>query len=99
MHNYLHGELVATGILVQMAYNGNTSEEISKVRHWMQNLSIPVWLDEYGIIVSESDLDIIIQDLCGFLSDGDTPENRKSFEMAISQVIKNDDVLCSLRRS
>lgn len=87
MHRYLHGELVGTGILVQMVYNGNTPEEIEAVRQWMRDLRIPVKVEEYGVRLSQEQVDFITAALVAILPIGRREENRRSIRTALNEVL------------
>lgn len=45
-YHYLHGEMVAVGLLIQMAYNGQPKEEIEGVRSLMRDLNMPLTLGD-----------------------------------------------------
>ena len=45
-YRYLHGEMVAVGVLIQMAYNGETKERIEEVRSLMRDLDMPLTLQD-----------------------------------------------------
>lgn len=45
---FLHGDVVAYGVLVQLALDGQT-EELHKIRRFMQELGIPASLAEMGV--------------------------------------------------
>ena len=56
----LHGELVAVGMLAQLAYNGQT-ERIPALMAFMRGLAMPCSLPEIGIEPSEENLEILFQ--------------------------------------
>lgn len=58
-HEALHGELVGTGILIQMAYNGFDKDEIDSMRKWLSGIGIPISLREYGIEYTRDNLLLI----------------------------------------
>lgn len=46
---YLHGEIVAIGILIQMAYNGSSEDEIFMIISMMKEMEMPITLKEIGL--------------------------------------------------
>ncbi len=87
MHHYLHGELVGTGILVQMICNRNTAEELAHVRNWLQQLSIPVKLADYGVTVTADMAETFVNELLQILPGGETPENEALLRSAVAEVL------------
>jgi len=87
MHHYLHGELVGTGILVQMICNRNTEEELAYVRNWLQQLSIPVKLADYGVTVTAELAETFVKELLPIIPGGETPENIALLKSAVAEVL------------
>lgn len=56
---YLHGELVAVGVLVQMLYNGSSKEEVEAVRALMRRMDMPATLKEVGFPGDEESLQLM----------------------------------------
>ncbi|MBR5428894.1 MAG: iron-containing alcohol dehydrogenase [Firmicutes bacterium] len=56
---FLHGELVAVGVLVQMHYNGNSTDEIEAVRALMKSMDMPATLHEIGLEPTEENLSLM----------------------------------------
>ena len=52
---FLHGEIVAVGIPLQLYFNGASSEEISEVRSLMEYMNMPLSLTEIGFDVSSKE--------------------------------------------
>lgn len=61
---YLHGELVAVGVLVQMYYNQDTPEEIEAVRSLMLDLDMPVTLRDVDYEPTEENMRSLAQAIC-----------------------------------
>lgn len=63
---YLHGELVAVGILIQMHYNGASSEELAEVKRMMEYMHMPMNLREMGFVPEIANIekvyDILLKD-------------------------------------
>ena len=57
---YLHGELVAVGILAQMAFNGESVYEIDKLRTLMKKFDMPTSLKETGFRETEENIKLFI---------------------------------------
>ena len=57
---YLHGELVAVGILAQMAFNGESVYEIDKLRTLMRKFDMPTSLKETGFRETEENIKLFI---------------------------------------
>ena len=50
---WLHGEIVALGILAQLAANGMPQEYVERVRRFYREIKLPVTLAEMGIVLDE----------------------------------------------
>ena len=70
-----------------MVYNGNTPEEIEAVRQWMRDLRIPVKVEEYGVRLSQEQVDFITAALVAILPIGTREENRRSIRTALNEVL------------
>jgi len=55
----LHGEIVGTGILIQMSYNGNSQDEIDAFKNYMIEMNIPSRLKELNIRPSRENISLI----------------------------------------
>lgn len=60
---FLHGELVAIGLLIQMSFNQCRSSEIEQVRQIMRRMDMPLTLGDIGYDTSEESLDFLIKHL------------------------------------
>lgn len=56
---YLHGEMVAVGVLVQMHFNGSSLKEIDDLRAMMQRLNMPSCLREIGFQPTEENMSLM----------------------------------------
>ena len=59
---YLHGEIVAVGLLAQLVYNGH-AEQVPRLRSFMGQLRAPCSLAELGIAPTRENLDAIFRNL------------------------------------
>ena len=57
----LHGEIVAVGILAQMAFNGESDSEIMKMKAMMERTGIPATLPAIGFVPTQENVDELIQ--------------------------------------
>ena len=60
---FLHGELVAVGLLIQMAFNQCPSSEIGQVRSIMRSMNMPLTLGDIGYDTSPESLEFLIKHL------------------------------------
>lgn len=71
---FLHGELVAVGLLVQMAYNGYPDDEIQKVKSLMEYMHMPLNLQDIKYDTSAESVDRYkkyVMNACDISSDAD----------------------------
>lgn len=61
---YLHGEIVAVGILVQMHFNGNPEAEIVAVRDLMKRMNMPCSMREIGFVPNDENIKLMCDALC-----------------------------------
>lgn len=69
----LHGEIVGTGILIQMAYNGNSQKEINNFKNFMIEMNIPTKLKELNINPNRKNISLIqkyLQKSCNIKNSG-----------------------------
>ncbi|MBO5274481.1 MAG: iron-containing alcohol dehydrogenase [Clostridia bacterium] len=85
--NALHGELVAIGLFLQLAYD-QASHKISALRDFMRSLGMPVTLDEMGISGTPEQQDKLFHAMCNSPYFIDTLENRKKLALALTYVWK-----------
>ncbi|WP_343247195.1 iron-containing alcohol dehydrogenase [Diplocloster hominis] len=60
---FLHGELVAIGLLIQMAFNRCPASEIDQIRRIMREMDMPLTLNEIGYDTSKESLDFFTKHL------------------------------------
>ncbi|WP_165443930.1 iron-containing alcohol dehydrogenase [Lachnoclostridium sp. Marseille-P6806] len=60
---WLHGELVAVGLLLQLAFNGDSDEEIDVTRRLMKDMNMPTTLAEIGYDTSEESLALYLNSI------------------------------------
>lgn len=60
-YHFLHGEMVAVGLLIQMAYNNAAKEEIQAVRDLMRDMDMPLTLKDLEYDRSPEDLEFFLQ--------------------------------------
>lgn len=56
---YLHGEIVAVGLLVQMAFNGMQDKKICETRELMAFMNMPLRLKDIGYDCSQEKIDLL----------------------------------------
>ena len=61
--NFLHGEIVAVGLLSQLSYNEDEAR-LPVLRDYMRRLGMPCSLEEIGIRPSEKNLEVLYRDMC-----------------------------------
>lgn len=83
---FLHGEIVAVGLMIQMAFNGFEESEIQKVRDLMSYMHMPLTLSDIDDDVSENALDFFIEKVAKSVklsNPGDVALLRKSVKAAL----------------
>lgn len=60
---FLHGELVAVGILAQLYVNGIPEDEIQRVRAFFRAIHVPVTLTELGLVLDDAQLEKFIEEI------------------------------------
>lgn len=81
---FLHGELVAVGIIAQLYVNGAEEEYIGKVREFFRSIHIPTSLTELGIVTDDRALERFSEEIIGNSSIGIT--HGEQIRAAIRQV-------------
>lgn len=66
----LHGEIVAVGVLMQFAFNGETSEHVDKYRKLMKEMGVPVSLSQVGFENTMENRKLLIDYLMANASNG-----------------------------
>ena len=62
---FLHGELVAVGILAQLYVNGVEEEYIESVREFYRAIHIPCSLSDLGIVLDDRELETFSAEIIG----------------------------------
>ncbi|MFR9161772.1 MAG: iron-containing alcohol dehydrogenase [Ruthenibacterium lactatiformans] len=57
---FLHGEIVAVGILIQMAYNDCSKDEIAAVKNMMKDMDMPITLTDIGLPPATTDFSALL---------------------------------------
>lgn len=83
---YLHGEIVAIGILTQMLFNGNTEAEVLALRDLMQKMNMPCTMREVGFVVTDENVKCLCQALCKE-TDITSPERIAAVEKAVNFIL------------
>lgn len=85
--SYLHGEIVGTSLILQLAYNG-TPDKIPAFRAFMEKMKMPVNLEELGILETKENIDKIFNYLLTTPFVTDTEENRELLLNSIKAICK-----------
>lgn len=88
--SYLHGEVVAIGLLTQLHYNG-TPELVPVFRRIMQDMHMPVTLDAIGVAATKENFARLYDRMILSPFVEDSPEKRALFREAL-QVILSPEV-------
>lgn len=62
-YRFLHGEMVAVGLLIQMAYNGASAEEIESLRRLMADMDMPLTLTDLHYNCDEAGLSLFLTEV------------------------------------
>ena len=86
VHDWLHGELVAIGMICQMAYNGESEEAVSAFKQQMCELGMPVALSQIGVPTDDASMDayyekIVNSSALAGVSDDEKARFRKALEL------------------
>lgn len=84
--SYLHGEVVAIGLLTQLHYNG-TPELIDVFRGIMQDMGMPVTLDAIGIVPNKDNFDLLYANMIKSPFVTNTDEKEALFRDALRVII------------
>lgn len=85
-YRFLHGEMVAVGLLIQMAYNGASSEEIQAVRSLMADLEMPLTLDALEYDTSPEQLEFFLSKIAAD-SNIVAPEDMDALRHALQEAL------------
>ena len=82
---FLHGEIVAVGLMIQMTFNGYPESEIQKVRDLMAYMHMPLTLEDIQFEISPHGLDFFVSKVAEAtsLSGTDVELLRKSVKAAL----------------
>ncbi len=83
---YLHGEIVAIGDLLQLAYNGHP-EQIPAYRDFMRSMEMPLSLSQIGVDPASPKLELLFQDLLHSPFLEATPENETKLRQALGYIL------------
>lgn len=62
-YTFLHGEMVAVGLLIQMAYNQAPQEDIQAVRQLMRAMDMPLTLQDLDFECSDDNLGLFLREV------------------------------------
>ena len=85
--DYLHGEIVAIGDCLQLAFNGH-QELVPVFREFMRSMNMPLTLPEIGIDPNSPKMENLFRDLFHSPFMEPTPENEKRLRAAMEHLIK-----------
>lgn len=85
-YHFFHGEMVAVGLLIQMAYNGATSSEIHAVRHLMADMNMPLTLSDLEYDTSSESLEFFLSKVAAD-SNIAAPEDMDTLRHALREVL------------
>lgn len=84
--SYLHGELVAVGLLIQMAFNKMSHDELEKVRSAMRYMNMPLTLSDIGFDTSDESLSFFL-DTIAKASNIYTAQEKENLSKALAQAL------------
>lgn len=84
--SYLHGEVVAIGLLAQLHYN-ETPEQVEPLRKMMQDMGMPVTLPEIGVEANKTNFSLLYENMCASPFVGDSEEKRALFKEALQIIL------------
>lgn len=83
---WLHGELVAVGLLLQLAFNGDSDEEIDVTRQLMKDMNMPTTLAEIDYDTSKESIDFYL-DAISQAGNVTTEEEKNKLREAVRQIL------------
>lgn len=83
--SYIHGEIVATGLLAQLRFNNHTAG-IEKLRTYMGEMKMPMNLKALGLDCSEETIRTLYERLCESEFVEDTQEDYKRIAEALKEI-------------
>lgn len=85
--SYLHGEIVAVGDCLQLAFDGHP-EEIPAFREFMHTMNMPLTLEDLGIDTKSPKMEDLFQNLFHSPFMEPTPENEKRLRSAMKYLCR-----------
>ncbi|MGM9538497.1 MAG: iron-containing alcohol dehydrogenase [Candidatus Onthomonas sp.] len=85
-YHYYHGAMVAVGVLIQMAYNRNSAEEIEAVRSLMRDLEMPLTLSDLEYDTSPESLEFFTKTIAAN-ANITTPEDYEFLKTCVCQAL------------
>ncbi len=82
---YLHGEIVATGLIMQLKYNHN-EEQIPGLKEYMKLMEMPMNLKELGLVCDRDTIGKLREKLAQSRFVEDTEEAKKNLEEAMKEI-------------
>ena len=83
--NYLHGEIVATGLIAQLRFNHNT-EAIERLKQYMKEMEMPINLQDLGLQGTEDEVKVLVDVLKQTEFVADTNEAREELAVALKEI-------------
>ena len=83
--NYLHGEIVATGLIAQLRFNHNT-EAIERLKQYMKEMEMPINLQDLGLQGTEDEVKVLFDVLKQTEFVEDTNEAREELAVALKEI-------------
>ena len=84
--SYLHGEVVAIGLLAQLHYNG-TPEQVAPFAAQMREMGMPTTLRQIGVEPTEANRRLLYENMCASPFVGDSEEKRALFSEALERIL------------
>ncbi len=85
--DYLHGEIVALALPMQLAYN-EQEDQIEELRSWMRQMNMPIYLSDINIPETEENVDLLFDKLYHSNYVEETPENYVKLKRAVTFLVK-----------
>lgn len=83
--NYLHGEMVGTGLIMQLNYNHDT-EELPQLTHYMQEMHMPMTLEQLGLTCTSDNITLLADQLKASRFVPDTKEGYTELDSALKTI-------------
>ncbi len=85
--SYLHGEVVAIGLLAQLYYN-ETPEMVEVFATYMRDMGMPTTLNEIGVEGTNDNIDLLYKNMCESPFVENNERKRTLFKEALELIIK-----------